>query len=773
MLGGDARPGSPCDDGNADTGNDTWSADCTCSGLPLDCEGVPGGGALPGQACSDGDPATGGDRWGTDCVCAGSLLDCEGVAGGPAMPGSACNDGNMLTTQDAWGADCICTGVPSDCLGIPYGTALPGSPCDDGDPGTGGDVWGTDCVCDGLPLDCAGVPGGTAVYDLCGVCNGNNDCIDHRLCLTAGGNSDSDAEQAENGSMALDEGTLDLVFDSSPTHERGEQVVGIRFEGVEIPQGVTVVSAYLQFTAANGTNVDPCELEISAEYTGDARGFSGTDNDLGARRRTGTVRWAPGAWSSSDGAGEAQRTPNLADVVQSLISGAAWQSNHAMLFLIRGTGGRSAVSWNIDPARAPTLCVAYSDQHTPIVDCAGTPNGTALPGSLCDDEDENTGNDRWTTDCTCSGQPFDCTGEPGGNAWPGRPCDDGNAATGDDRWNNACVCEGHLLDCAGIPGGAALPGSPCDDGDPGTGDDRWSADCACAGVLIDCEGVIGGAHLPGSTCDDGDVRTGNDTWSADCICAGQLIDCAGQAGGRQLPGTACDDGDISTGNDTWGTDCTCAGLLNDCLLVPGGTALPGTPCDDGDASTGGDRWSVACVCAGLPYDCAGVLGGRAKLDGCGNCAGGTTGVVPDPDADGDGVLDCLDNCPLLANSGQADLDGDGIGDVCDNCPWVWNPDQADQDGNGIGDACDGNGIHELDGVPMLALRPNPASGQVTLGWADPAAREIVLFDVSGALVMRSRFGPTLDVSALAAGTYFVVVRDAGGAAMARARLVRE
>jgi HYR domain/Beta-propeller repeat/Thrombospondin type 3 repeat len=68
----------------------------------------------------------------------------------------------------------------------------------------------------------------------------------------------------------------------------------------------------------------------------------------------------------------------------------------------------------------------------------------------------------------------------------------------------------------------------------------------------------------------------------------------------------------------------------------------------------------------------------------GVCGCGT----PDTDSDGDGVADCIDNCPTTANPDQADADGDGVGDACDNCRNHANPGQEDGDHDGVGDACD-------------------------------------------------------------------------------------
>jgi len=58
------------------------------------------------------------------------------------------------------------------------------------------------------------------------------------------------------------------------------------------------------------------------------------------------------------------------------------------------------------------------------------------------------------------------------------------------------------------------------------------------------------------------------------------------------------------------------------------------------------------------------------------------------DADGDGILDDVDNCPAIPNPGQEDIDDDGVGDVCDNCIDTPNSGQEDVDADGVGNVCD-------------------------------------------------------------------------------------
>ncbi len=94
----------------------------------------------------------------------------------------------------------------------------------------------------------------------------------------------------------------------------------------------------------------------------------------------------------------------------------------------------------------------------------------------------------------------DCTGTPGGTALPGTACNDGNANTENDVYGSNCVCAGTPmpLDCLGVPNGTALPGTPCNDGLANTENDVYGSNCVCAGTLVNTLCNLG-ATLNGNT----------------------------------------------------------------------------------------------------------------------------------------------------------------------------------------------------------------------------------------------------------------------------------
>lgn len=116
-------------------------ADVTCD--EEDCLGVIGGAALPGSPCDDQDPETENDTWSATCVCIGDpvvVTDCEGVVGGPALPGTSCDDGNEFTLNDTWSPGCDCVDGSGPVISIIDGgvATCSGSLWDSGGPGAAG-----------------------------------------------------------------------------------------------------------------------------------------------------------------------------------------------------------------------------------------------------------------------------------------------------------------------------------------------------------------------------------------------------------------------------------------------------------------------------------------------------------------------------------------------------------------------------------------------------------------------------------------------------------
>lgn len=183
---------------------------------PNDCLGVPGGPALPGTPCNDNDPNTVNDTWNANCICAGTAVqNCQasftGSQVGPWLlalsdqssgvapisylwwlpDGSTSSAANPLYNFNAAGTYGVCLVITAgnactstlcdtvyvdsngtvsflpqyvDCMGYPNGPNLPGTPCQI--PGTvlfGS--WDANCTCDTSSV---------GMYDCTGILNGPN-----------------------------------------------------------------------------------------------------------------------------------------------------------------------------------------------------------------------------------------------------------------------------------------------------------------------------------------------------------------------------------------------------------------------------------------------------------------------------------------------------------------------------------------------------------------------------------------------------------------------
>ena len=149
----------------------------------------------------------------------------------------------------------------------------------------------------------------------------------------AASTDDAEETSSSGGSVSLGSGALELGEDGSKL-----QMVGVRLRGVDIPPGVRIEGARLQFTADRPESSE-ASLIIEAEAADDAATFARRNGDVTDRPRTlAAVVWDPPAWTQNGASGADQRTPELTTIVQEIIDRPGWSAGNALVFLLSGSG---------------------------------------------------------------------------------------------------------------------------------------------------------------------------------------------------------------------------------------------------------------------------------------------------------------------------------------------------------------------------------------------------------------------------------------------------
>jgi hypothetical protein len=164
-----------------------------------------------------------------------------------------------------------------------------------------------------------------------------------------------DAEERNTGKVATTSSDLELVFDRT-----GDQTVGMRFNGIDIPQGANITYAYIQLQVDEANSV-ATSLTIEGEDVDNATTFTTVDGSISSRLRTAaTVSWSPVPWLMRGEAGPDQQTPNIASVIREIVNRPGWASGNSLVIIVSGTGERTAESFDGFPAAAPMLHVEYN-----------------------------------------------------------------------------------------------------------------------------------------------------------------------------------------------------------------------------------------------------------------------------------------------------------------------------------------------------------------------------------------------------------------------------
>jgi hypothetical protein len=187
----------------------------------------------------------------------------------------------------------------------------------------------------------------------------------------AAGNDD--VEEDANRWVYLDSSDLELVYDSST------QKIGLRFTGINIPQNATITNAYIRFKV-DETSSETVNLKIQGEATANALAFGGTTGNVSSRPVTSNfINWTPAPWTTVAASGADQTTPNLAPVIQEIISQPGWASGNALVILFSGTTGkRVAEAYEDDSMGAALLHIEYNVGNTAWLRIVRTPTATVI-----------------------------------------------------------------------------------------------------------------------------------------------------------------------------------------------------------------------------------------------------------------------------------------------------------------------------------------------------------------------------------------------------------
>ena len=189
---------------------------------------------------------------------------------------------------------------------------------------------------------------------------------------------DRDAEQLTNGSSLVtcngNSGVSDL--DLGEVGALSNQVA-LNFQNLPIPQGATIVSATVQFTALTSTS-GATNLTIQGEYADNPAAYTAGYDVVSRPLTTASVSWSVPAWTA-ESAGTNEETPDLTAVIQEIVNRPGFGVGNNIAFHITGTGSREAYSNDITLQKSPKLCIVYEEPPaTPEPTCTECPTMTLV-----------------------------------------------------------------------------------------------------------------------------------------------------------------------------------------------------------------------------------------------------------------------------------------------------------------------------------------------------------------------------------------------------------
>jgi len=210
---------------------------------------------------------------------------------------------------------------------------------------------------------------------------------------------DSGRRELLGNTAGADRPELVITYEKAGQVETGSQV-GMRFAEMNIPQGVTIKSAYVDFVPAL-INVTNTSLVFSGEKTPDSASLTSGVKQLSSRSRTAAqTAWSDvGNWDVIGGLlnpDEIKTSPDISNIVQEIVNQTDWCGGNALTVFLDGAAGnlgsRSFFSGEGGSDYAPILRVTYSSTDPKADTGCRQSIGVAYVNGSSDDVEERTSN---------------------------------------------------------------------------------------------------------------------------------------------------------------------------------------------------------------------------------------------------------------------------------------------------------------------------------------------------------------------------------------------
>ncbi|SHI94733.1 Por secretion system C-terminal sorting domain-containing protein [Mesonia phycicola] len=177
----------------------------------------------------------------------------------------------------------------------------------------------------------------------------------------------SGEEDISSGEVSTSSSDLEFYHDGST-----EQMVGVQFETVNVPQGSTITNAYIQFQADQEGGGDVTVNIVGQDIDNAPSIQHNVYYDISSRTATtANEDWIIASWiGEKDMATVNQRTSDISSIVSEITSRSGWVNGNNIAFMITGVSRANLPAWREAEsgggAGGPILHIEYVNSPTEI-----------------------------------------------------------------------------------------------------------------------------------------------------------------------------------------------------------------------------------------------------------------------------------------------------------------------------------------------------------------------------------------------------------------------